>query len=112
MLETQRGVINRIETENKFIARPIMDAMGKMQFQDVIRQQLGQLIATAAIVDEHFRGVSDILQAQTDDVGLPSLAQKLDSVFGSYVMESQRETHVSATGRPGAQAAVALIELF
>jgi methyl-accepting chemotaxis protein len=111
MLTHQRSVINKIETENESIARPIMDMMGKMQFQDIIRQQLGQLISTATMVDEHVQHVSRCLNDPADDVGL-TLEQKLDDVFGGYVMERQRETHLSARGQAAARTPVALIELF
>jgi hypothetical protein len=41
-----------------------------------------------------------------------TLSQKLHSMFNSYVMASQRETHMAAHGQSDSVKAVSLIEMF
>ena len=76
-----------------------MDAIGSIQFQDIIRQQLEQLIRMAEMVNDHMQTVGAALDEPQGDFSLTSLSQKLDDLFGSYVMESQCATHLSAQGQ-------------
>jgi hypothetical protein len=47
-----------------------------------------------------------------DAMGEETLSQKLDEMFGSYVMDRQRATHVAALGRSAVAEVGSLIELF
>ena len=108
----QRDTLSKVENENKSIARTLMDAIGGIQFQDIIRQQLEQLISMAEMVNDHMQTVGAALDEPQGDFSLTSLSQKLDDLFGSYVMESQCATHLSAQGQDVATKSVPRIELF
>jgi len=108
----QRDILQKVETEGKAIARPIMDIMGSIQFQDIIRQQLEQLDRMAGMVDDHVRSISGMLEDRRDDIGGDGLSVKLDNMFSGYVMAGQRESHLAARGHAGPQEAGSLIELF
>ncbi len=108
----QRDTLSKVESENESIAHPVMDAMGNIQFQDIVRQQLKQLISMAEMVSDHMRTVSAALDQPQGDFSRTSLSQKLDDLFGSYVMERQCATHLSAQGQAVTTEAVASIELF
>jgi len=108
----QRDTLSKVESENESIAQPVMDAMGNIQFQDIVRQQLKQLISMAEMVGNHMRTVGAALEEPHGDFSATSLSQKLDGQFGSYVMERQFVTHLSAQGQASTTEAVASIELF
>jgi methyl-accepting chemotaxis protein len=108
----QRDTLSKVESENESIAQPVMDAMGNIQFQDIVRQQLKQLISMAEMVSDHMRTVGAALDEPRGDFSTTSLSQKLDGQFGSYVMERQFTTHRSAQGLAVTTEAVASIELF
>jgi methyl-accepting chemotaxis protein len=108
----QRDTLSKVESENESIAQPVMDAMGNIQFQDIVRQQLKQLISMAEMVGNHMRTVGAALDEPHGDFSATSLSQKLDGQFGSYVMERQFVTHLSAQGQASTTEAVASIELF
>ena len=95
----QRDTLSKVENENESIAHTLMDAIGSIQFQDIIRQQLEQLIRMAEMVNDHMQTVGAALDEPQGDFSLTSLSQKLDDLFGSYVMESQCATHLSAQGQ-------------
>ena len=108
----QRDTLSKVESENESISHTLIDAIGGIQFQDVIRQQLEQLISMAEMVSEHMRTVRAALDEPQGDFSLTSLSQKLDDLFGSYVVEFQCATHLSAQGQDVATKPAPRIELF
>jgi methyl-accepting chemotaxis protein len=112
LIAHQRDILSKVESENESIARPIMEIMGSVQFQDIIRQQIEQLVRMADMVNDHVVSVCSILGDPQGDIGLVGLSQKLDELFGSYVMDEQRVAHRSAQGQAVASTAGARIELF
>jgi methyl-accepting chemotaxis protein len=74
-----------------------MDALASVQFQDVTRQQIEQVINALQRLDGHAGLLADRL-AQFDDpkFELRPLAHHLDEIYNSYVMSSQRDTHHNA----------------
>jgi len=86
--------------------------MGSIQFQDIIRQQLEQVERMAAMVDDHIGSVGAILAnpgARHDEL---SLLQKLEEMYGGYVMAAQRDSHSEALGRQAERQTASLIEMF
>jgi DNA-binding protein H-NS len=108
----QREVLQKVEAESESAARPIMDIIGKVQFQDIVRQQLEQLERMAGMVGEHIGSIRASLEDPETDPGDVTLLQRLDEMYASYVMSGQRETHRTALGKPAAREAAALIEMF
>ena len=71
----QRDTLSKVENENELIARTLMDAIGGIQFQDIIRQQLEQLISMAEMVNDHMQTVGAALDEPQGDFSLTSLSQ-------------------------------------
>lgn len=110
--ETDRfmqGILTAVEAANRQVLLQLSDALGYIQFQDVVRQRVEQVQYALREMDGHFaqlRSLSD---------GLPerSLQQKLDGHLAQYVMEGQRQVHADTLGKaPAASAARPAIELF
>ncbi|OLP61799.1 hypothetical protein BJF93_19080 [Xaviernesmea oryzae] len=114
LLSHQRQVLSRVEAENEKIGAPIMAMMGSIQFQDIVRQQIEQLISMSSEVDTHMRLVGDSLEDGACAAEFETLAQRLEAMSGAYVMENQRQDHRTAMGQAdaGGAAAVPKIELF
>ena len=72
----QRDTLSKVESENKSISHTLIDAIGGIQFQDVIRQQLEQLISMAEMVSEHMRTVGAALDEPQGNSSLTSLFAK------------------------------------
>jgi methyl-accepting chemotaxis protein len=112
LIKHQRDILQKVENEGGSIARPIMEIMGSIQFQDIIRQQLGQLDHMAETVNSHIKSIGMMLADARDEIGEETLSQKLDGMYDNYVMARQRETHMAARGQSVEKAAGSPIELF
>jgi methyl-accepting chemotaxis protein len=108
----QRDILQKVETEGGAIAGPIMDIMGSIQFQDIIRQQLEQLDRMAGMVDKHMGSIGAMLEAGSETAEEDTLSAKLDDMFASYVMASQRVAHMAVRGEEVADKTDSLIEMF
>jgi hypothetical protein len=112
LIAHQRDILQKVEGESEVIAQPIMDIMGNIQFQDIIRQQLEQLGHMAETVGNHIQSIRMMLEDEKDDLGHETLSHKLDSMFDNYVMARQRETHLNVRGQDVVKETASLIELF
>lgn len=112
LIAHQRDILQKVEGEGESIARPIMNLMGSIQFQDIIRQQLEQLSRMAEMVGDHIQAIEVMLEDPRGDMDEETLSQKLDNMFNNYVMASQRETHMAVHGESESVKAGSLIEMF
>jgi methyl-accepting chemotaxis protein len=108
----EREILQKVEDESTSIANPIMDIMGSIQFQDIIRQQLGQLRLMSDAVGDQIKSIGMMLASPQAAMPQTTLSERLDEMFSGYVMTRQRETHVAAQGRSMEKEPVAAIELF
>jgi methyl-accepting chemotaxis protein len=107
-------IIEGVKTGHQDIVVRLSDALGQIQFQDVIRQRVEQVQQALAELNDHLQTVSDQLVDKPWDPGsMVRLRQRLDEQVASYVMQSQRETHQGVTGKAVAEdAQLPKIELF
>ena len=101
------GMVQTLEAGHSEIVLSLSDILGHLQFQDVMKQRLGQVF-------DALRDLSDLLSLSSS--GAPrtkSLIDLLEDQRTSYVMESQRLVHASVdtTEHPAHHEAVR-IELF
>lgn len=113
LLQHQREVLGRIKAENEDIAEPIMSMMGSIQFQDIVRQQIEQVVSMAMEVKAHIGAVKEGLHDPATLPEIETLTVRLEKLFSTYVMREQRDIHGAVLGKGSApEAAVASIELF
>ena len=108
------GVMATITESSQQLAEMFMSALASVQFQDVTRQQIEQVMDALNRLDGHTRMLAERL-AQLEDPGfeLQPLASHLDQIYSNYVMDSQRNTHNSVTRAGNAdQKAGPKVELF
>ncbi|MCE1172629.1 methyl-accepting chemotaxis protein [Azovibrio restrictus] len=109
------GVLSTIQNNSSRLAQMFMEAQASVQFQDVTRQQLEQVIGALNNLDEHAGLLADRLRAFDDpDFTYTPIAQHLSALYDRYVMEQQRQTHHEAVGDGNVNAGAASnkIELF
>ncbi len=99
-----------VEAGNQQVLQQLSDALGYIQFQDVVRQRVEQVQQALREMDGHFEELRQLAGGQP----ARSLQQKLDGHLAQYVMEGQRRVHADTLGRPAAAPAAArpAIELF
>ena len=103
-----------ITDSSQQLASMFMSALASVQFQDVTRQQIEQVIDALNRLDNHSTLLADRLnQFENPDFTMQPLSAHLDQIYSNYVMDSQRDTHHNATNS-GAAAIKAgpKIELF
>jgi len=108
----ERKVLDEVEHEEQGISDSILDAIGRLQFQDIIRQQLEQLEQTFVMVDGHMANLGAALAERRTPSLDESLWAKLEGQFETYHMEDQRVSHRAALGQPTKLATAPKIELF
>jgi methyl-accepting chemotaxis protein len=94
MIQHDTEVLSRVRNSSQALSSMFMDALASVQFQDVTRQQIEQVINALERLDGHAILLSDRLE-QFDDPQfvLRPLAEHLDEIYSSYVMSSQRDSH-------------------
>lgn len=72
----------------------LSDAMGQMQFHDVMRQRVEHVQKAMNELNQHLQGVADqLLDQPWDQAGMTSLKERLETQAEHYVMHSQQQTH-------------------
>jgi methyl-accepting chemotaxis protein len=98
-----RGLLNIIEgvkAGHNNIVTQLSEAMGQIQFQDVIRQRVEQVQKALEELNDHLQNMADqLVDKPWDQQAMVTLRQRLDQQVASYVMKSQVETHQSVTGK-------------
>jgi methyl-accepting chemotaxis protein len=107
-------VIDDVKLGHNDIVMQLSEAMGQIQFQDVIRQRVEQVQKSMEELNGHMQNMADQLVDKPWDQGaMVTLRQRLDQQVSSYVMKSQVETHQGVTGkRPARTEDRPNIELF
>ncbi|MCK9386967.1 MAG: methyl-accepting chemotaxis protein [Sulfuritalea sp.] len=112
--EHEATVMSTITDSSQKLAGMFMSALASVQFQDVTRQQIEQVIGALNRLDAHSSLLSERLARPHDtSIEVQPLSEHLDQIYSNYVMDSQRDTHNSATNSGvAASKAGAKIELF
>jgi len=92
-----------LDTSTKRISQDVMDALSNLQFQDIVRQQLEQVIDGLNRLSAHM----DELTASTRTClvapfSAATLDEHLNALVKGYAMHSQREAHARGTGAAAA----------
>jgi methyl-accepting chemotaxis protein len=98
------------------LSNMFVNALASVQFQDVTRQQIEQVVDALNRLDHHFAQLSQRLdEFENPDFVVKPLSEHLDQLYSRYVMDSQRDSHNTATGRSsggGGGGSAPKVELF
>jgi len=124
LMQRENHTLAEVQTSSSQLANMFLEAQASVQFQDVGRQQIEQVINALNQLDEHAGLLADRLRAYEQlNFSYKPIAHHLDELYSRYVMEQQRLTHDSTLNRlassaPGTgsatpkKAAASNVELF
>lgn len=115
MMRHEVTVLVEVQKSSSQLTTMFLEAQASVQFQDVTRQQIEQVIQALAQLDEHAGLLARRLRTYEDSgFSYQSIAQRLETLYSGYVMEQQRMTHDGSLrrGSSGLAPAVSNIELF
>jgi len=115
--EHEAGVVSTMRESSQQLSGMFMSALASVQFQDVTRQQIEQVIDALNRLDGHATLLaSRLAQVEDPQFVMQPLSVHLEQIYSNYVMDSQRVVHNSAQGNAPQGAAVGgsapKIELF
>jgi methyl-accepting chemotaxis protein len=86
-------IIQKINEQNEIVLGTVTDLLGKIQFQDVIRQQLEKVIEDLKELSEYNTALLKWLASPEEQEKPVPIQKLLDKFYQKYVMETQREIH-------------------
>ncbi len=102
MTKHDAQVLAKVRESSEQLSSMFMDALASVQFQDVTRQQIEQVINALDRLDGHSVLLAERLAAFDDPhFEMRPLAAHLEEIYSSYVMNSQRDSHHSALNTGG-----------
>jgi methyl-accepting chemotaxis protein len=114
LITHQRDTLTKVQYENQQIAQPILQMIGSIQFQDVVKKRLEALVHC-------FEMISDGIEGTVLDMSNPEIASledmntlsrhRLDTMVARAVEELRQGIAATATGGNGGNQGAA-IELF
>lgn len=87
------NIIQKIHEQNEIVFKTVTDLLGKIQFQDVVRQKLEKVIEDLKELSEYNTALLKWLASPVEEEKPVEIQKLLDKFYQSYVMESQREIH-------------------
>lgn len=119
LLEHDMNTLQTVKESSGELAGMFMDVLASVQFQDITRQQIELVQKAMSKLDEHADTLARRIKASEDaNFQYTPLAEHLDQLYSTYVMDTQRVTHQQATHQTeksstnAAPAASPKIELF
>jgi len=94
------------------VEESVLGVLGKIQFQDIVRQQLEHVQKGLCLVAKVILGTA---AGGRDDDAAPAFANavnELESLYDEYTMHSQRAVHDEVLGRENREASGPQVELF
>jgi methyl-accepting chemotaxis protein len=114
-IELNDTIVNSLRDHSQKLAGMFMNALASVQFQDVTRQQIEQVISALDRLDGHSAMLAERLAAFDDPhYEMRPLSSHLDEIYSSYVMKSQRDSHNSSlnSGDKAVDSSGPKVELF
>ncbi|MDZ7893131.1 MAG: methyl-accepting chemotaxis protein [Rhodoferax sp.] len=92
-------IVEGVRSGHMEIVHKLSEALGQIQFHDVIRQRIEQVQGAMHELNSHLQSVADQMHDKPwDREGMVSLTQQLEQQVSRYVMASQHLAHKTATG--------------
>ena len=118
LMHHEAGVLVEVQSSSTQLTAMFLEAQASVQFQDVSRQQIEQVMQALKQLDDHAGLLADRLRAYEDaSFTYKPIVQHLETLYSQYVMEGQRTIHDTSLKRSGksitpAAPAKSRIELF
>jgi methyl-accepting chemotaxis protein len=86
-------IIHKIHEQHEVVFKTVTDLLGKIQFQDVVRQKLERVIEDLKELSEYNTALMKWLVSPDVEEKPMEIQKLLDNFYQRYVMQSQREVH-------------------
>jgi methyl-accepting chemotaxis protein len=106
-----REVLGAADGRSKVLSRLLLEAVGNIQFQDIIRQQLEAVAGALGRLDTCNHSLAEVLADPSSRRPVASVDDELEQMIKGYVMYAQRRIHAESQGKTVA-AAGDDVELF
>ena len=101
----QREVLARLNASSDQLAQMFMDTLSSIQFQDITRQQIEQIIRGIEIIDAHRREVATTLSRvatpEAPSTTIAPIKEAFGALYDQYVMQRQRAIHDQSLAAAG-----------
>lgn len=105
----ERDILATISASSSKLGSMFLDTLASVQFQDVTRQQIEQVVQAIQRLDRHAELLANLIERGGDaqqEQAIEPLSQQIEKVFSDYVMTQQREVHQQALTSAPARARV------
>ena len=101
LLDHDLNVLQNVREASGELASMFMDVLASVQFQDITRQQIEIVVRALRKLDDHAETLARrITASEAADFTYTPLAEHLDQLYGTYVMDTQRVSHQHALNQP------------
>lgn len=97
MLRSDEESVERLKAVSHILSKLFIEVLGSVQFQDVTRQQIELVQGSLSRLDNHMAEMVELMRS-TDQSSSASIKEHIDQIYGGYVMDAQRDVHISAVG--------------
>jgi methyl-accepting chemotaxis protein len=115
LMKHDEEMLAHLGNTSQTLSSMFMEVLANIQFQDVTRQQIEQVQNALNRLDAHVSQLVEMMRSK-DFSNAASIKEHIDKIYEGYVMDTQRDVHVSALGgntkTGSAKAAPQKIELF
>jgi len=106
-------VIAQVDKQNAVVVEVVTDLLGRVQFQDVVRQKLEKVIEQIKAISKYNTALLKWLASPETEEKPKEVEELLETFYKNYVMESQRDVHERTVNKVSVRREEALkIELF
>ena len=93
ILQDFRGSLTRNQEMNTAVSNLIMEALASVQFQDITRQIIEQIVATCLRIGDHTKNMVSQIENPNTKCEIISTREIIENMSKEYVMKKQREIH-------------------
>ncbi len=90
-------LLTHLNNTSQTLSSMFMEVLANIQFQDVTRQQIEQIQSALSRLDTHVAQLVEMLRSK-DFSDAASIKEHIDKIYEGYVMDTQRNVHVSVLG--------------
>ena len=90
-------LLAHLNNTSQTLSSMFMEVLANIQFQDVTRQQIEQIQKALTSLDDHIAQLVAMMRSKDFSNAAP-IKDRIDRIYEGYVMDTQRNIHLSALG--------------
>lgn len=95
ILQDFRGSLTQNQEMNAVVSNLVMEALASVQFQDITRQIIEQIVATCLRMGDHTKNMVSRIENPNTNCDIISTRDLIENMSNDYVMKKQRDIHHS-----------------